>query len=310
MGWEDIRQEHRPDGSITAFAQLNTAAAIAAAQLPAAWLLWWVVQVTGNDDYGIGYGGTFLLFCLLLFVPLILPVLGLLHAVAHLGPAGALARLAANRLPGPRWVWDLLCAATVGAVWAGLATVLWGWPFIRTAAVLAALGVLPVLGHAYARARTRAKGRAWGVWGVWLRSALLSAVLFMLVIVVAVPATVMGLIEEYEPPKLSAGQLAGVWRGADGAVLRLHTGGRAEAGKLPVESASGDWDADPVDVCEGSGSWSPGSKDGRDAVVVRLDGGCGRETYWTIGGTERDPELFVLFGDPDAADVRILKRSS
>lgn len=173
----------------------------------------------------------------------------------------------------------------------------------RTAVLSAALGVLPVLGHAYARARRRATGRAWGIWGVWIRSALLCAALVMLAMVLAVPATVMGLIEEYEPPKLSAGQLAGVWRGEDGAVLRLRTGGRADAAELPIESASSAWD-DPVDVCEGSGSWSPGRKDGRDAVVVRLDGGCGRETYWTIGGTERDPELFVLFGDPDAADVR------
>lgn len=301
---------HRPDGSITVFAELNTAAAIAAAQLPAAWLLWWVVQVTGNDDYGIGYGGAYLLACLLLFVPLILPVLGLLHAVAHLGPAGVLARLAVRRLRGPRWAWDLLCATIVGAVWAALTAMLWDWPFLRTAAVLAALGVLPVLGHAYARARARAKGRAWGIWGVWLRSALLSAVLFMLAIVLAVPATVMGLIQEYEPPKLSAGQLAGVWRGEDAGVLRLHLGGRAQVSKLPGDSASGDWDADPLDECEGSGSWAPGRKDGRDAVVVRLDGECGRETYWTIGGTERDPELFVLLGDPDAADVRVLKRAS
>lgn len=305
-----MEREHRPDGSVTAFAELNTAAAIAAAQLPAVWLLWWVVEITGHDDYGIGYGGAFLLLCLLLVAPLILPVLGLLHAVAHLGPAGALARLAARCLRGPRWAWHLLCATAVGVAWAALTAVLWGRPFLSTAAVLAALGVLPVLGLAYARARARAKGRAWGIWGVWLRSALLSVVLFMLAMVIAVPATVMGLIEEYEPPKLSAGQLAGVWRGEDGAVLRLHGAGRVQASRLPAGSASGDWDADPVDVCEGSGSWSPGRKDGRDAVVVRLDGGCGPETYWTIGGTERDPELFVLFGDPDAADVRILRRAS
>ncbi|MDF3145586.1 hypothetical protein [Streptomyces sp. T21Q-yed] len=307
---EHIQQEHRPDGSTTVFAELNTAAAIAAAQLPAAWLLWWVVEVTGSDDYGIGYGGAFGLVCLFLFVPLILPVLGLLHAAAHIGPAGVLARLAAGRLRGPRWAWHLLCATAVGAVWAVLTAVLWGWPFLRTAAALAALGVLPVLGLAYGRGRARATGRVWGAWGVWLRSALLSAALFMLVIVVAVPATVTGLIEEYEPPKLSAERLAGVWRGEDGAVLRLHTGGRAEVSKLPAQAESGDWYPDPIDVCDGTGNWSPGEHSGRDGVLVRLDGGCGRDTYWTIGGTEQEPELFVLFGDPDAGDLRILKRPS
>jgi hypothetical protein len=46
-----------------------------------------VVEVTCNDDYGIGYGGAFLLICALLVTPLIIPVLGLVHAVAHLWPA-------------------------------------------------------------------------------------------------------------------------------------------------------------------------------------------------------------------------------
>ncbi|MGX1513116.1 hypothetical protein RKD44_004404 [Streptomyces collinus] len=30
------------------------------------------------------------------------------------------------------------------------------------------------------------------------------------------------------------------------------------------------------------------------------------ETHWTIGGSEQDPELFALFGDPDAGDLLIL----
>ncbi|MEU5583270.1 hypothetical protein ABZ791_37605 [Streptomyces huasconensis] len=34
----------------------------------------------------------------------------------------------------------------------------------------------------------------------------------------------------------------------------------------------------------------------------------GQEAYWTIGGTELKPELFVLFGDPDAAELRITTR--
>ncbi|MFJ8534129.1 hypothetical protein [Streptomyces sp. NPDC093591] len=310
MGWGDIQREHGPVGSTTGSAQLITAAAIAAAQMPAAWLCWWVIEVTGNDDYDIGYGGAFGLVCMLLFMPLILPVLGILHAAAHIGPADALARLAANRLRGPRWAWHLLGTTAVGAVWAALTTALWNWPFSHTAAALAALGVLPVLGLGYVRARARATGRPWRTWDVWLRSALLSVALFMLVIAVAVPATVAGLIEEYEPPKLSAEQIAGVWRGEDGAVLRLDTGGRVRASRLPAQSKSGDWYPDASDVCDGTGSWSPGEQSGRRAVVVRLDGECGRDTYWTIGGTEDEPELFVLFGDPDAGDLRILTRTS
>jgi hypothetical protein len=75
---------------------------------------------------------------------------------------------------------------------------------------------------------------------------------------------------------------------------------------MRADGASGEFT-----VCHGTGTWSPG-RDGplhspdRDGVLVRPGGDCGQETYWTIGGSERDPELFVLFGDPDSGDLRIL----
>ncbi|MFD5855029.1 hypothetical protein [Streptomyces chartreusis] len=64
----------------------------------------------------------------------------------------------------------------------------------------------------------------------------------------------------------------------------------------------------PIDVCDVPGTWSPEEWGGRDAVFVCLDGTCGRATWWTIGGTESDPELFARFGDPDAREVWILTR--
>ncbi|CAM5299170.1 hypothetical protein STENM327S_05630 [Streptomyces tendae] len=42
---------------------------------------------------------------------------------------------------------------------------------------------------------------------------------------------------------------------------------------------------------------------------MRLDGDCGEATHWRIGGSEQAPELFALFGDPDAGDLLILTRS-
>ncbi|MFD8723696.1 hypothetical protein ACFV2H_38490 [Streptomyces sp. NPDC059629] len=72
-------------------------------------------------------------------------------------------------------------------------------------------------------------------------------------------------------------------------------------------------------VCDGGGVWrlEKGSGAGeRDAVVVRLTSGrgtggeCGDETYWAAAGTDRTPELFVVGGDPDVGDVRILTRVS
>lgn len=49
---------------------------------------------------------------------------------------------------------------------------------------------------------------------------------------------------------------------------------------------------------------------GRDGVLLRLDGDCGEDTHWSVSGTEDAPELFVLFGDPDAGELWILERAA
>jgi hypothetical protein len=346
MGWENTAQGDgaddpqgdrpddppgdRPDELTTAFAGLTTAAAVAAAQLPAVCLLWWVYATRG-DDYGSSYASAFGLLCLFVLAPVILPVLGLLHAALHIAPAHALARLGAARLGsarlgvtrlgvvrlrGPEWAWHLLCAALVAVAWAAVAAVLWDWPFVVTGAVLAGLGVLPVLGLAHIRRRATITGRVWGTWTLWLLSALASVGLFALAFVGALMATVGGLIDEYEPPKLSAAQLAGEWHGDEGAVLRLRPDGRAEATKLPSQPENYDGLSGPAYIrCDGTGSWDLRSEyaqtdTDRDGVLVHLRDDCGDDTYWTVGGTDTDPELFVLFGDPDAGELRILERSS
>lgn len=300
-------------------ARLNEAAAVCAVQLPAIGLIWWIGVLLGDDyAYAGAYGflSVFVLACLLVVAPLILPVLGLAHAMAQIVPAEALARLVVRRARGPLWAWHVLCAAGLGVVWAGLAGLLWDWPFTVTAPLLAAVGVLPVLCLGWLRRRTR------GFWGVWLPSLFASVGLFLLVFLGGVLATTTGIVEEYEPPALSAEQLTGVWRGDEGAVLSLGTDGRAELTDLPTESGPADRSAEPpFAVCDGTGTWLLDDKgahdpyahdpygdgpEGRAGVVVRLDGGCGQETYWRIGGTESEPELFVPFGDPDAPDLRIL----
>ncbi|MFD3834690.1 hypothetical protein ACFWWC_00285 [Streptomyces sp. NPDC058642] len=312
MGWGDMRREFGRARRAADPVAVNAAAAVGAAQLPAAVLIAYVDVATG-DDYG-GSGAAFGLVCLLLLAPLWLPFVGLLHACAQTLPAAVLARLTVRRVRGPEWAWHLVWAAVLGVVWAGAVAVPGGLPFAATAAAFAALGILPVLGVAYFGRSGRSRERAWGCAGTWILSAGVSFVLFMVVLGGAVLATETGIVEEYEPPKLSAGQLAGVWRGEDGAVLRLHAGGRAELTALPTVSEHDDWLADPpYTVCEGTGAWEPVRADkdedaDRDGVGLRVAGGCGAPTLWTIGGTEREPELFVLFGDPDAGALRILTR--
>lgn len=111
--------------------------------------------------------------------------------------------------------------------------------------------------------------------------------------------------------RLRGRRLTGNRRGAHGSSLRLSPGGRAGPTRLPAHGGV-DEEGDFA-LCDGTGTWTceqsgdfPDTD--RDGVLVRPGGGCGQETYGTVGGTEQDPELFVLFGDPDAGDLRILTR--
>ncbi|MFF8096234.1 hypothetical protein [Streptomyces sp. NPDC016675] len=250
----------------------------------------------GRDDYDRA-GGAFLgLVCVLL----ILPLLGLLHATVQIMPAATLARLRPRAVRGPEWAWHLGGSVLIGAWWSALGYALWGWPVTDTLPWFAGVGALPVLVLA------RLRGRPWGSGGVWLRSAGASFVLFVVCGVSVAP-----LAGHYEPPELSDGQLVGDWRDADGGVLWLAPDGQAELTRVPAHNDV-DEDGD-FSLCDGTGTWTrQGGSDfrdtDRDGVLVRLDGECGQETYWTISGTELKPELFVLFGDPDAGELRIVTR--
>ncbi|OPG05405.1 hypothetical protein B1R27_21485 [Streptomyces sp. GKU 895] len=312
MGWGETRRQL---ADAWKWSELHTAAAAAALQVPVLWTAFWIASIN-DDDYGVGLGGALAgIFFLLVLV--VLPLLATLYAAAFMMPALVLARLAARRTRGPEWPWQLGFVTVVGAFWlAVVAGRLVSVPELAGATgCLVAFALLPLLAVAQARRRARTKGRVWGFIGVWLRSAGAAFGLCVLIVGGAIAATFAGLLKEYEPPTLSVAQLAGVWRGDDGAVLNLRENGRADFTDLPLE----DPDSFEYVRCDGTGTWSvdrDGSDDAylgegpgvRDGVVVRLHGGCDEQTYWTIGGTEREPELFVLFGDPDAGDLRILKK--
>ncbi|MFI9614513.1 hypothetical protein ACIHCM_23080 [Streptomyces sp. NPDC052023] len=316
MGWGETGRAVRRAWPSFSDADRRVAVAACAAQVPAAWLLWWLIVSAGQDGYVTPYDPLGML-CGLLVAPLVLPVLGMVQTVAQIAPAAMLAHAPAVRSRGPAWVRHLLSVALFGTGWAVLPAALWGWAFPATALWFAALGALPVLVVAYARRRARVTGRAPRVPGVWGSGCLGCAALCVAAVTGGLLATAAGLVEEYEPPQLSAKQLPGVWRGVDGAVLRLEPHGRAEFAELPAEPGFGSGSA--FVRCDGTGRWfldtegrhdryaddGPGERDG---VVVRLDDGCGQRTYWVIGGTAEEPELFVPFGDPDAPDLFILSR--
>ncbi|MEV5874259.1 hypothetical protein AB0L75_08520 [Streptomyces sp. NPDC052101] len=301
MGWEKARERVRAVRS-----DLAAAVPVNAAQLPAAGLLWWIWS-TSQDQYETGYGGAFGIFCLLMFAPLLLPLLGLLLSAVLTLPAILLARPTLRWSGGPEWACRTVAAAAAAAGWGAVTTALLRWPFVTTASVLTALGLLPALGNAYVRTRS------WSAWGLWWRSALACAGLFALTLGGGLAAAATGLIPQYEPPELTAARLAGVWRGDHGAELRLTPDGRAEARSLPTESTDQNWAAphhDDYAVCAGSGTWKPGKDDiGRPAVLLHLGGACGGDTHWSVSGTESAPQLYVRFGDPDAGTLRTLDRA-
>ncbi|MEU3659330.1 hypothetical protein AB0E77_06105 [Streptomyces sp. NPDC032940] len=294
MGWGKTGKRGAGTRLLWDYGEWSRAAALCAAQLPAM-VLWSSIDASSGDDHG-RYDGALGLALLLVTAPVIVPCLGLLHATLQVMPAATLARVQRRHSGGPEWAWHLTTSALVGVCWAVLAHALWGWSLAGPALWFAGAGVLPVLGLAYLR------GRRWER-GVWLRSAGVSVALAVLV-----GAAGFCLVDDYEPPVLSAARIAGPWHGPDGMLLTLLPDGTAEAIRVPASVR----DDRGAAGCDGTGTWAlerEGEHDRyRDGVVVRLTGDCAQETDWTIGGTEQHPELFVLLGDPDAGDVLILTR--
>ncbi|MEU1195418.1 hypothetical protein ABZ446_04270 [Streptomyces sp. NPDC005813] len=321
MGWGDTGRPRRPRLTWEN-AELNAAAAVCAVQLAVAATVWWV-GTFDDDDHGAGTGGALAaagLLCMVVLGPLLLAALGMLHAAVHTMPAATLARLTTRRAPGPETVRHLASVILLGALWATVAVTLGGLPPTGAPALLLAVsGILPALGVGYVRRRARATGRASRVRRIWSRSALAALAACALVATAGAVGLSTGLIEEYEPPALTTAQLVGVWHGDGGAVLRLRSDGRADLTELPAEPEFDDVAQRDFTRCDGTGSWFLDTEgrydpyaggDGpevRDGVVVRVKD-CGHDTYWTIGGSESGPELFVLFGDPDSGDLRVLTR--
>ncbi|MEU1041900.1 hypothetical protein ACFYP4_15580 [Streptomyces sp. NPDC005551] len=317
MGWGQTAHVSARTGTGGPSVEVTAAAAVCAAQLPAAGIITWVASY-GGDDHGGGIVG-FGALCMVVLAPPLFLVVGWLHAYALTMPAAGLARRVLRRLGGPEWARHLALVAVLGALWAIPFAVLGRAAYLYAAVLVAVSGVLPVLGVAYVRRRARTPWRALRTRGVWWRAAGASFGLLVVALAGGIAADVMGLVDAYEPPVLSARELTGVWRDGHGAELRLHPLGGAELTRLPAQPDAKDFGREDLTTCDGTGSWLldrdgrhdffPGDgPEARDGVLVRVRGGCGTETFWTIGGTQAEPELFVLFGDPDAGDLRILKR--
>ncbi|MCJ0873529.1 hypothetical protein [Streptomyces sp. AP-93] len=284
------------------------AGTVAAAQFLVAALFWWV-SPGQSDAYGVGYG-TFAIGLILevalgcIVLPPLSLAAGWVHGALFTTPVMMLSHAVGvhARIPAPRWAGPVLVllaglyAAPVALVTRTSYVTTWGW--------IAAAGVLPVGVAVYARMRQRTKLRV----RLWTLAAT----------VIAVPAAFAAgfLMPPYQPPVLERADYVGVWTGG-GVELELDAQGVATAEGLPVDNGF-----DEAGRCSGRGTWEHAAgttADGTTAdrttaggygagVVLSIEECEKASLSWDVAGTAEHPQLFVLIGDPDGGDVRVLRK--
>ncbi|MET9854191.1 hypothetical protein ABZY57_14755 [Streptomyces sp. NPDC006450] len=272
------------------------AGTVAGAQFLVGVLFWWVAPGE-SDAYGVGYG-TFALGLILevafgcVFLPPLAFAAGWVHGTLFTTPLMALSNTVGvrTRISAPRWALPVLVllagayAVPVALLTRSSYAATWGW--------IAATGVLPAGVAVYARMRQRTKTRV----RLWT----------LAVTVIAVPAAFVAglLMPPYQPPVLESSDYAGVWTGS-GIRLELDAHGGAAAADLPVDDGFGE-----TGRCSGRGTWEEARGAGGQGAGVSLSvAECeDASLYWRVAGTAEEPQLFVLVGDPDGGDVRILRK--
>lgn len=250
----------------------------------------------GEEPYGRGYGGgiavLFALFLVCAGGPFVLFFLGWAHNVLVTTPAMELSNAAGlrTRISAP-W-WALPVVGAIAAVYAVPVSLLDHTSYVATWGWIAVSGVPSVGVAVFARMRRVPKGRVRN----WMVLPSLVAVIATVYFAAVAPG--------YEPPALERADYAGTWEG-DGVRLELGAGGEAKASELPVVM----WH-EQERSCSGTGTWAPRVEaHHRGAGVdLRIPDCAGAQHAWEVAGTARKPELFVLIGDPDDGDVRVLHK--
>jgi hypothetical protein len=243
---------------------------------------------------GLGaYVGYFLAIVLL---AVLLALSGLIGSVAVVLPVVQLSRWSARRARrAETFPWSLAACGTA-AVCIGVPTALLsgGWIALLTALVVPFLALAPAVLCARAvtvRHGTGARFKLTAI--VFVVGLALSGV----VLVGGLAAYATGVLQVYEPPRLTDTQLVGIWADDEGGTLDLRSDGTAIADELGHTS----------DGCSGSGTWthaaSPSNTPGLDAIIAGCSG-----SDWHFGGTEDEPTLYYWIGDPDSLNQYTLRR--
>lgn len=270
---------------------------VAAAQFLVGALLWWV-SPGESDAYGVGYG-TFAIGLILevafacVFLPPLSVGAGWVHSALFTTPVMALSHAVGvrTRISAPRWALPVL--VLLAGVYAAPVALLTRTSYVATWGWAAAAGVLPVGVAVYARMRRRRKLRV-RLWTLAATS-------------IGVPAALVAgfLMPPYQPPALERADYVGVWTGRD-VRLELDAQGGATVVGLPLDDGFGE-----TGSCSGRGTWkhAEGTAGGYGPGVGLSVAECEEASrYWQVAGSEESPQLFVLIGDPDGGDVRILRK--
>ncbi|MCX5410849.1 hypothetical protein [Streptomyces sp. NBC_00059] len=269
---------------------------VGAAQLGAALAGWLVVQLGRTDEYGRPSFAPLGLLCVFVFGPPLLLFLGAVHTALMTMPSDLAAQALARRAKGALWQWRCAAPVVIGAAYAA-ALAAAGAPFLYCWAGISASAALPLLCVAWFRRREERRGRPYSRGEVWFRVLPAGLLLTVAVTVACGVALGTGAIGDYTPPRPAKEAMAGVWASEDGpAELLLREDGVAVLTAMPYDG----WDREGS--CDGTGTWSYAA----GAVEFDVAGEYCRVGTWTVGGSAERPELYALFGDPDAGDVRIL----
>ncbi|MFE5240913.1 MULTISPECIES: hypothetical protein [unclassified Streptomyces] len=269
---------------------------VCAVQLGAALAGWLVVQLGRTDEYGRPPYAPLGLLCVCVFGPPLLLFLGAVHTALMTMPSDLVAQALARRAKGALWQWRCAAPVVIGAAYAA-ALAAAGAPFLSCWAAITASAALPLLCVARFRRGEERRGRPYSLGEVLFRVLPAGLLLTVAVAVACGGALHTGVIGDYAPPRPSKEAMAGVWASEDGpAEVVLRADGGAVLTAMPYDG----WEREGR--CDGTGTWSYAA----GAVEFDVAGEDCQVGAWTVGGTAERPELYVLFGDPDAGDVRIL----
>ncbi|TRV74258.1 hypothetical protein FKN01_25010 [Streptomyces sp. 130] len=266
-----------------------------------------------NEHYfAAGIGAYVGYLIALVAASVMLALAGLIGSAAVVLPVVQLSRLSARRAgraETKRWCLAVCgVVAATAAVCAGVPALLLGggWTVLPVVLLATFVGLVPAVLCTRAVTVVRRNGARFGLAALVLAGgALLSAVVF----VGGLVAYGTGLIQGYEPPRLTAAQLVGTWSDEHGGTLTLRPDGTALAHDLGARPEDETDDEGAPGRCEGTGTWAMGVSPSGTAQFELSVSGCMEGPGWHIGGTDERPTLYYWIGDPDSLNQYALERA-